>query len=490
MNELLLIIRLVLFAVFSLAAVGKFLDLKGSEKAVRDFGTPEDLAKPLAILLPFAEIVFAFCFLFVSTSWVGAIGALLLLLSFTGGMIWQMAQGNAPDCHCFGQLHSEPVSTKSIVRNIIFSLLALFLVAQGREEQGLSLTDGTSDLMQLILIFILIILVAVALFYVRKLIEKQNEILRRLELIEMFSGDGLSQERNEAGSPHDGLPIGAPFPEFDLTDMSDRRIKRKDILETGRPSVFFFMSPTCNPCQALLPEIERWDAELGDRVNFVLFSSGSRDENEGKFKVFSGDVILQQKREIADLVYAKWTPTAIFVRADGTIGSHPAAGDIAITKLIDRIRTENIESNDVYFGGENKITGREPKIGTSVPEFRLDDIRGNSIGPDSFLGKRTLAVFWSPTCPHCKAMMDDLHDWDKTRTEADPNLIVFSDGDKSAHANLELNAPIVLDAGHKTAETIGMYGTPSAVMLDESGKVISETALGASTIWALIGKRR
>jgi len=53
-----------------------------------------------------------------------------------------------------------------------------------------------------------------------------------------------------------------------------------------------------------------------------------------------------------------------------------------------------------------------------------------------------------------------------------------------------LNAPIVLDAGYKTAEKIGMYGTPSAVMLDESGKVISETALGASTIWALIGKRK
>jgi hypothetical protein len=69
-------------------------------------------------------------------------------------------------------------------------------------------------------------------------------------------------------------------------------------------------------------------------------------------------------------------------------------------------------------------------------------------------------------------------------------LIVFSDGDKAAHANLELNAPIVLDAGYKTAEVIGMFGTPSAVMLDESGKVISETALGASTIWALVGKRK
>src|SRR6187431_725518 len=134
MNELLIIIRLVLFGVFALAAIGKFLDLKGSEKAVKDFGTPEEFAKTFAIALPFAEIVFAFCFLFVSTSWVGAIGGLILLLTFTGGMIWQIAQGKAPDCHCFGQIHSEPVSSKMLVRNIIFSLLALFLIAQGRNN--------------------------------------------------------------------------------------------------------------------------------------------------------------------------------------------------------------------------------------------------------------------------------------------------------------------------------------------------------------------
>jgi thiol-disulfide isomerase/thioredoxin len=490
MNELLLVIRLVLFCVFALAAVGKFLDLKGSEKAVKDFGTPEEFAKTFAIALPFAEIVFAFCFLFVWTSWLGAIGALLLLLSFTGGMIWQMAKGNAPDCHCFGQLHSEPVGKKSLIRNIVFSLLALFLVSQGRDGQGLSLTDGNSNLMQIILIFTLIILVAVALFYIRKLTEKQNEILRRLELIEQFSTDGQLQERNDAGSPHDGLPIGAPFPDFDLTDMSDRHVSRNDLMKKERPSISFFMSPTCNPCQALLPEIEKWEAELGNRVNFVIFSSGTRDENLGKFKVYSGDVILDEKREVAEMVYARWTPTAIFIRSDGTIGSHPAAGDGAIRELIDQVRSEKVDANDVYFAGESKITGKAPKIGTPVPEFRLDDIKGNAIGPDSFLGKRTLAVFWSPSCPHCTAMMDDLRAWDKTRTDSDPNLIVFSDGDKDAHANLELNAPIVIDAGYKTAEKIGMFGTPSAVMLDESGKVISETALGASTIWALVGKRK
>src|ERR1700747_1956610 len=118
MDAILLLIRLTLFAIFAVAAAGKFLDLKGSEKAVRDFGVPAEFSKFFAIALPFAEAVFALCFLSVSTSWVGALGGLILLLSFVGGIIWQMAQGRAPDCHCFGQIYSEPVGSKTLVRNI------------------------------------------------------------------------------------------------------------------------------------------------------------------------------------------------------------------------------------------------------------------------------------------------------------------------------------------------------------------------------------
>ena len=52
METFLLLIRLILFAIFALAGIGKFLDLDGSEKAVKDFGVPEDLAKPFSVLLP------------------------------------------------------------------------------------------------------------------------------------------------------------------------------------------------------------------------------------------------------------------------------------------------------------------------------------------------------------------------------------------------------------------------------------------------------
>jgi thiol-disulfide isomerase/thioredoxin/uncharacterized membrane protein YphA (DoxX/SURF4 family) len=485
---LLLIIRVALFGVFALAAIGKFLDLEGSEKAVKDFGTPDEFAKTFAIALPFAEIVFAFCFLFVSTSWVGALGGLILLLTFTGGMLWQMSQGNAPDCHCFGQIHSAPVSGKSLVRNIIFSVLALLLVARGREGQGYELTADGSGMMQLILIFLLLALVVAALFYLKKVLDGQAEILRRISLMEVISSDGGSIERSNAGSPHDGLPIGAPFPDFDLADASNRPATLSTALKGGRPALFMFVSPTCEPCKALLPELERWEAELGDRVNFVLFSSGTTDANAGKFAIFSGDVVLQKNRELAEQVYARWTPTAIFVRADGTVGSHPAAGDTAIRELVDNIRKNDVSDSNVFFAGDGSPAGA-PKIGQRVPEFSLKDMDGNSITSSDMQGRKTMTVFWSPTCPHCSAMMNDLREWDNSRKESDPNLIVFSDGEKQSHANLGLKSPIVLDSDYKTAEKLGMFGTPSAVLVDESGTIVTETAMGAGNIWALIGRK-
>lgn len=490
MEIVLLIIRLVLFGVFALAGIGKLLDLKGSEKAVKDFGTPEEFAKTFAIAIPFAEIIFAFCFLFVSTSWVGALGGFILLLSFTGGMLWQMAQGNAPDCHCFGQISSEPISRKTLVRNIIFLSLALFLIAQGRGSQGYDLTEGSSSSMQLLLIFMVLALVAATLFYLKKVLDGQTEILRRIDLLEVVATHGAQLERKEAGSPSDGLPIGAPFPDFDLPTVSGDDVSLSTTLEKRLPSLFFFVSPTCEPCKALVPEMERWDAELGDRVNIVLVSSGTRDENKAKFSVFSDDVILQEDRELAESVYARWTPTAILVRADGTIGSQPAVGDIAIRNLVDKVRSEKSASGNFFVATQNGNGSRAPLIGKAIPEFSLPDANGKTVDSEHLIGRRTLAVFWSPTCPHCTAMMNELKQWDASRGESDPQLVVFSDGEAEAHRNLRLNAPVLLDENYETSEKLGMFGTPSAVVIDESGTIVSETAVGASNIWALIGKRK
>jgi len=87
-------------------------------------------------------------------------------------------------------------------------------------------------------------------------------------------------------------------------------------------------------------------------------------------------------------------------------------------------------------------------------------------------------------------MMDDLRTWnDESRSDRDPGLIVFSEGTPEDHKDVVLKAPVVLDAGYKTAEKFGMHGTPSAVVVDEDGRIASETGVGASNIWALIGRK-
>ena len=130
----LLTIRLVLFVILAVAGIAKLLDREGSEKAVAAFGTPEPFIRTFAVLIPIAELIFAFCLLFVTYSWIGAAGALLLMVTFIGGMLIQMIKGEAPDCHCFGQVHSEPVGPKSLIRNILIGILPVVLLISGRVD--------------------------------------------------------------------------------------------------------------------------------------------------------------------------------------------------------------------------------------------------------------------------------------------------------------------------------------------------------------------
>lgn len=493
MEIFLLILRLFLAGVFLIAGIGKLLDLKGSEKAVKDFGVPQDLAKAFGTALPVVEIIIAVLLLFISTSWFGAISGTLLLLTFISGMLWQMKLGNAPDCHCFGQIHSEPVGKKSLLRNIIFAFAGMILILSGKDNQGYQLTDSIGDFtytMQVFFGLLLIGFLIVLFLYLKKIIENQTQILRRLEVLEIIGNNGGNiQERENVGDPTQGLPIGSPLPNFQMPTANGQVLTLEQLLARKKPILFFNVSPTCNPCQALLPEIEKWEKELSNQITFIFISNGSIKDNLAKFNSeYDREILIQDDKELADLMEIRWTPTALLANSKGMIASHPAAGDIAIRELINDIKSKNLDDEFVYVAKENQ-KGDMPKIGENVPEFSLEDIRGKSISTNDLKGKKTLVAFWSMTCPHCEAMIDELSDWDKIKGQDEPNLIVFSDGEPKEHENLRLNSPIVLDKDYKVSDKLGMFGTPSAILIDESGKIISETAIGAGQIWALIGRR-
>ena len=491
-----MVIRIFLAAIFGLAGIGKLLDLEGSEKAVKDFGVPDSLAKPFAVGLPAAEIVIALLLLPVSTSWFGAIGGFLLLLTFIGGMLWQMAKGNAPDCHCFGQIHSEPVSAKSLIRNAVFAILSFFLVLQGSDDQGLSLlessnTNSEENVMSLILGLATVGLLAAVVFYLRKISEQQTQVIRRIEVLELISHEGGREvERENLADPLEGLPIGAVALDFELPDVNGKIVEFEHLLAQAKPLLLLFVSPNCNPCAALLPEIEAWQKELKGRLNFIFISSGKPKENLDKF---AGEtlkqILLQKEREAAELFGAQWTPTAVLINTDGRIASRIAAGDKAIRDLIEKIKAEDANRELSYVVNTNG-NGAAAKLGEHFPEFSDIDIFDNKINSKDLLGRKTLVTFWSQTCPHCINMLEDLRQWDRAKGADEPNLLMLSDGDAEANRELKINSPVVLDKERKISRELGWNGTPSAVLLDENGKIISETAIGASNIWALLGKRK
>ncbi|MEP7213957.1 MAG: MauE/DoxX family redox-associated membrane protein [Acidobacteriota bacterium] len=488
MEEILLFIRILLAGVFVLAGVGKFLDPEGSAKAVKDFGVPQSLSVPLGYALPAAEIFFAVLLLFVSTSWFGAVGASVLLLAFVGGMLWQYSQGKAPDCHCFGQMHSEPVSSKSIARNVVLLSIALLMVVAGRGTQGSPLADTREGMVQTLLLFGLALAAVVALSYLKRVLDSQREISRKIELLELLSTADIPRERQEAGDPTDGLPIGAILPDFNLFERSGARMKAQDLLVAGRPVLFMFVGPNCSPCKALMPEIVEWHSKLAGKVEVVIMTSGSQNEINTKLEIADGvRVLFDVDREFAQSVYAKWTPSAMLMRSDGRVASHIAAGDNAIRALVEKI--ESADPTDRFLHITNGNSDRKPKIGEAVPDFSLAAVQGQIFSSNDLKGHPTLAVFWSQTCPHCIAMMSELKKWDLEKGSDEPNLVVFSEGDFDDHSELGLRSPIVLEPGYKTATSIGMFGTPSAVLIDEDGVIVSEAAIGAPNIWSLIGKR-
>src|SRR5262245_21021140 len=116
MAVMVLVARWFLAAIFALAGITKLADPDGFMKSLIDFGLPETLGKAFGIVLPVVEIICAGLLLPSASARWGAIGVLVLLAVFIVAISLSLARGRAPDCHCFGQLHSEPIGAKTLAR--------------------------------------------------------------------------------------------------------------------------------------------------------------------------------------------------------------------------------------------------------------------------------------------------------------------------------------------------------------------------------------
>jgi uncharacterized membrane protein YphA (DoxX/SURF4 family)/thiol-disulfide isomerase/thioredoxin len=323
MSTVVLVARLVLVGVFALAGVTKLMNLAGSREAVEGFGVPPGLARSIGTVLPFAELAVAAALLPTASARWGGVGAAVLLAGFSAAVARALRQGLAPDCNCFGQVASEPVSARTLMRNGGLAVLALLVAIAGPGSGLSSWTTSRSAADVLAAIATVTAAVLATVVYARRSATIQ-------------ATDGVIS----VGGDNSALIEGTPAPEFALSDLDGTRVSLGTLLARGRPVVLVFASPICPPCRQLLPHLGRWNRVIGGDVTLVVVESACQphDVSDEMRAALSGLIALTEpRRELAEAYGAPATPCAISLTADGLISSAPMPGSGQVERLIRRV---------------------------------------------------------------------------------------------------------------------------------------------------------
>ena len=267
-----------------------------------------------------------------------------------------------------------------------------------------------------------------------------------------------------------------------------------------------FTDPGCGPCDALLPEVGRWQEEHAQKLTLALVSRGGVEENKNKAQEHGlRNVVLQNEWEISEAYEVRGTPSAVLIAPDGKVATPVAGGVEGIRGLLSYAVGERtrlpMQPQQPQTQGQpcpncGKVHAAAPtlpaarEVGEPAPEIKLPDLQANTVELKDFRGERTLVLFWNPGCGFCQQMLPDLREWEGNRPEGAPKLLVVSAGAQEANSEMGLSSTVVLDQQFAVGRAFGATGTPSAVLVDAEGKVASELAVGAPAILEMAGASR
>jgi peroxiredoxin/uncharacterized membrane protein YphA (DoxX/SURF4 family) len=503
MDTAVLAARILLAAVFAVAGIAKLLDRDGSREALRGFAVPERLVRPVAAVLPIAELAIALALVPAATARWAALAAAALLGIFSFAIARSMAQGRAPDCHCFGQLHSEPVGAATLVRNNALTGVALFAFVAGGSHPGADMLGwvGNLDAGEILAVvggIALLSFLAFQTWFSTQLLRQNGRLLARLEAIEQRLG-GAGQGPKPGRGQEDGLAVGQRVLTFEVDRADGTKLTSADLIARGRPVLLLFTDAACAPCEALLPEIGGWQREHGDRLSIAVLSRGDPGAIRAKSEEHGlANVGLLEFDAMSRALGVVATPGALLVSPDWLAASRPALGPDAIRELVRAALAGEIPmpaapADPVIAvhrasGARNGEARAAAVVGEEAASFTLPGLEGE-VSLEDYAGSELFLLFWNPGCGFCSQILGELRAWDASRTADDPELVIVSTGPPEHNRDIGLRGRVALDATFSVGHSVGARGTPGAVLLDSSGRISSEVASGAPAVLELLSSR-
>jgi len=124
---------------------------------------------------------------------------------------------------------------------------------------------------------------------------------------------------------------------------------------------------------------------------------------------------------------------------------------------------------------------RQPNITENIYDYKLQDIKGNSIDFSSYEGKPLVVHFWGTWCPTCRIETSNIEDISENY-----NLIsiVVNSGENKAIKEFmeehELTFRVVNDQSSNVANKFNIGAYPTTLIYDSKGK-LKFTEMGYST---------
>ncbi len=500
MPDIIILFKLVLIAVFAVSGFSKLADPAGTREALREFRVPTLLHPFLEWALPGTELLVAVALLLPAFAWWGAVAALLLLLLFSAVVAGTLAKGRRPKCHCFGQVYTAPIGAETVIRNGVLLLMAGVVAGPERDLAGIGIPQWVAQQLAapsagaLVAVAALTV-AAVQAWLLHRSSEQTRRLQVRLEAVEArLQGGGSGEWAAAPGTTAAGLPQGTEAPDFTLPDLQGMPHSLDDFLEHDRPVLLFFVSPDCAPCKELLPEFSEWQATLRDRLTLVWIATGDPSRDRPRFQPYQGlPLLLERQREVAERFKTESTPSALLIRADGTIGSEVVVGVRAIRALVARVDLEIEEKfKPLLKTVRTKLLAGEAGLppGVEAPPFEARDLHGQPHALSDFEGRPLLLIFFSPECSFCLRMMPRLAALSCTEGPGAPQLLVVASGGVDANRSWveEHHAccPVLLEEGERVSDRYRASGTPTGYLIDARGRIASELALGEDALFALL----
>jgi peroxiredoxin len=294
------------------------------------------------------------------------------------------------------------------------------------------------------------------------------------------------------------LPIGGAAVDFALPDLVGQ--VRALSSWRGRRVLLILFDPDCEFCRQLLPELADLPLDNRERPLPLVVSSGLLERNRALFGEygFRGPVLLQEEREIAAVYHLDGTPMGYLIDEQGLIASPPLIGAPALLGLAGgapviagttsqvglRRRSAGLITRSL---ARSRIRRDGLPAGTPAPALDLPLLDGGRFKLDEQRGQPLLLVFSDPACGPCLELapkLEQLH-----RRGGEPRLVMIGRGEAAANREqareLGLTFPIPLQRRWEASRAYGLFATPIGYLIDASGTIAAEVAVGADAILAL-----